>query len=174
MWYTGHYHIARALEKWGGAKETAKILGLKTQRMQNLEQQMKKKAALDESESTAVLIKPALGITVKENNLHLTGTFVDDPSVAQSKRNEYASATYVKDDSLEDTDICISSSIAKDVSNEPLLKDASHPLDCDEPSHLSDLDLSSPNDCKQKKMPYKTNVPHESSKWLALFRDGTS
>ena len=167
MFYIGHYHIARALEKWGGAKETAKILGLKTQRMQNREQQLKKKATLHKLESSSIL---DLGTKMKENEWRLNGNVVKDPSITQSKRDWHAAATYLKEASSDASDLGVCSSVPRFTSDEQRGDDASL-LDCDEPSHLDDSDLSSSNDLKQKKMPYKTNVPQESSKWLTLFRD---
>ena len=167
MFYTGHYHIARALEKWGGAKETAKILGLKTQRMQNREQQLKKKATLHKLESPSIL---DLGTKMKENERRLNGNFVKDASITQSKRDWHAAATYLKEPPSDASDLGVCSSVPSVMSDEQRGDDASL-LDCDEPSRLDDSDLSSANELKQKKMPYKTNVPQESSKWLTLFRD---
>ena len=170
MFYTGHYHIARALEKWGGAKETAKILGLKTQRMQNREQQLKKKATLHKLESSSIFVDVDLGTKMKENERRLNGNVVKDPSITRSKRDWHAAPTYLKEASSDASDFGVCSSVPRVISDEQRGNDASL-LDCNEPSHLDDSDLSSSNELKQKKMPYKTNVPQESSKWLTLFRD---
>lgn len=169
----GRYNLARALEKWGGAKETARILGLKTKGLQKRECHLKKTSAKDEGSD--FVINPLLVDSATPSDLQKDEE--GDPIKDTLKADSFSPELYLRDIAsfIEGASVRKhegSSSTNQDPSQQITTKVVSHSLGSNKESPQSSCSDSFPSSqVKDKKMPYKTGVPQESSKWLTLFTD---
>ncbi|KAH7282408.1 hypothetical protein KP509_35G029500 [Ceratopteris richardii] len=151
----GKYDLARALERWGGAKEAARILGLKTKGSKKQDRHRKEKKM---RQSKIALLRQTQNIPAR-----LSHAMVDPgrPSKKKSAKSVVASEMSAR------TDQTSSENISHQISRKAVFNALTDITDYSEKSN----DLFSGSLVKGKKMPYKTGVPQESSKWLTLVSD---
>lgn len=153
MQTSGRWDLARAMEKWGGLVEVARISGLKT-RGKNVRTRKKMARPMNKGE------KKKLSRASSNVNKRLS-------TVSQSVHKDVFQQPSNK-----------STPTSSDVSGEPqALSEKDMPISSnsiEEHYPVNNPMASSGNQGKHKKMPYKTGVPQESSKWLTLFDDTES
>lgn len=174
----GRYDLARALEKWGGVKEVASLLGLRTGRerkkARNRNPSRPKPSANNDGLEKIVGSVTSLDTTHEKQNLSKTATSSGSEGHSQQSLRKVitmpSSAFKELPRHPSDGYTPTSSDANDELPQDRSQKDINFTSDGTEdlPQH------SANNQGKHKKMPFKTKVPQESSKWLALFTDSQS
>lgn len=168
---SGHFNLARALEKWGGAKETARILGLQTKGSQKRESRSRKTSATPLDQNADGNLE---GADVEKGSAKATARALGLQTRRSKKRESHLRKTSAMPlDQNADG--------GENVSQEMILTDIATVVERTsarrQGAGLSEETIAlhnSPGNTSQarEKMPYKTGVPQESCKWLTLSRDG--
>eukprot|EP00250_Pteridium_aquilinum_P019919 c24624_g1_i1 orf=315-2870(-) len=177
----GSYSLARALEKWGGAKETARILGLKTKGLQKQKHRCKETSAKDD-EGLNLVNKPLLVDSATPSDLKKDEERQSIKDALKADRAQgfspesylRAVASFIEKASELPLSNHEASSVStgQDPSQQTSTKVMPHSLASNKESPQTSSSDSFPSiQFKGKKRPYKTGVPQESSKWLTLFTD---